>query len=164
MNRNFLRTCAAFILALAGISAVPAFAESEIEGTWRLVMRELPDGKKITPPGVLGLASWVKGNLNFNVVWRTPDGKLASTSTLSTYKFTDNEFSETLLFQRLVDPSQPQGGALSTSAETKSTPLDRGNGGFRFKLPFDPPVLEVQGDKMTATADGLFVDHWERIR
>jgi hypothetical protein len=31
-------------------------------------------------------------------------------------------------------------------------------------LPFDPPSVVIEGDKMTATAEGMFIDYWERIR
>jgi hypothetical protein len=33
-----------------------------------------------------------------------------------------------------------------------------------FKLPFDPPSVVIEGDKMTATAESRFIDYWERVR
>jgi hypothetical protein len=149
----------------AWCSVSTAFAQgSEIEGTWRLVMRELPDGKKIKPPEVLGLASLANGNRNLNVVWRTPDGKIASVSVISTYKVTGSEYSETMLYSRLVDPSNPQGMLLNVSGETKTVPLKKEGGKIQYKLPFDPPMVVVDGDKITATAEGAFTDYWERVK
>ena len=34
-------------------------------------------------------------------------------------------------------------------------------GRISFKLPFDPPSVVIEGDKMTATAEDMFVDYWE---
>jgi hypothetical protein len=30
-------------------------------------------------------------------------------------------------------------------------------------LPFDPPSVVIEDMKMTATAEGQFVDYWERV-
>jgi len=30
-------------------------------------------------------------------------------------------------------------------------------------LPFDPPSVVIEGGKMTATAENLFIDYWERV-
>jgi hypothetical protein len=32
-----------------------------------------------------------------------------------------------------------------------------------FQLPFDPPSVVIEGNKMTATAENLFIDYWERV-
>lgn len=146
-------------------SASTALAQSsELEGTWRLVMRELPDGKKILPPDVLGLSSYANGHKNQNVVWKTPDGKVASLSGISMVRLTDNEYSETVLYSRLVDPSNPQGMALNVSGETKTVPLKREGGRIQYQLPFAPPTVVVEGDRVTAIAEGVFIDHWERVK
>lgn len=146
-------------------SASQVWAQSpELEGTWRLVMRELPNGKKILPPDVLGLSSYANGYKNQNIVWRTPDGKVASISGISMVKITENEYSETVLYGRLVDPGSPQGMVLNVSGETKTVSLKRESGRIQFKLPFAPPTVIVEGDKITAIAEGLFTDHWERLK
>jgi hypothetical protein len=31
-------------------------------------------------------------------------------------------------------------------------------------LPFDPPSVVYEGDKLTATLEGAFVDYWERLK
>jgi len=36
-------------------------------------------------------------------------------------------------------------------------------GRLQFKLPFDPPAVVFEGDKMTATAEGRFIDVWEKV-
>ena len=79
-------------------------------------------------------------------------------------KVTDNEYSETVLYSRLVDPSNPQGMALNISGETKTVPLKREGGRIQYKLPFAPPMVVVDGYKLTAVAEGLFTDHWERVK
>ena len=161
--RSYLVATLFGLWACGSVSAALA-QSSELEGTWRLVMRELPNGKKILPPDVLGLSSYANGHKNQNVVWRTPDGKVGSISGISMVKITDNEYSETVLYSRLVDPSNPQGMALNVSGETKTVPLKREGGRIQYKLPFAPPMVVVEGDKLTAVAEGLFTDHWERVK
>jgi hypothetical protein len=31
------------------------------------------------------------------------------------------------------------------------------------KLPFDPPSVVFEGNKIVATAKGMFVDYWEKV-
>ena len=154
------------ILAVGGLLFnTVAFAQnSDIEGTWRLVSRELPDGKKLAPPEVMGLATWMNGQRNLNVVWRTPDGKVASYSLMSTVSVTSSEWSETLQFSLLNDPSNGKGPIVNTSGETKAMPIKRDGGRFQVKLPFDAPAIVIDGDKLIATAEGMFVDYWERVK
>ena len=64
-----------------------------IEGTWRLIKRELPDGTVQTPPTVVGLGTTKKGLRHLNVFWHTPDGKPASIGVISKVKLTANEWS-----------------------------------------------------------------------
>ena len=74
----------------------PGFADTDAaEGTWRLVSRTLPDGKKVLPREVMGLWSNISGQRNLNVVWRTGDGKVGSYSLMSTYKFSPADYTET---------------------------------------------------------------------
>jgi len=36
-------------------------------------------------------------------------------------------------------------------------------GRIEFKPPFDPPALVFEGNKITATLEGGFVDVWEKV-
>jgi hypothetical protein len=49
------------------------------------------------------------------------------------------------------------------SGKTQSVPIKVESGRLQFKLPFDPPAVVFEGDKMTATAEGRFVDVWEKV-
>ena len=49
------------------------------------------------------------------------------------------------------------------SGETKTAVVTREGGRISYKLPFDAPSIVIEGDKLTATAEGLFVDYWERV-
>ncbi|HEX9655029.1 MAG TPA: hypothetical protein VGA99_15075 [bacterium] len=43
-------------------------------------------------------------------------------------------------------------------------PVTVKDGRVEFKPPFDPPTLVLEGAKLTATTQGEFVDHWEKIQ
>jgi hypothetical protein len=149
---------AAFVLLFCG------FAQAqEFEGAWKLTMRKLPNGTTLMPPAVQGAIIGQAGLWTRVVFWHTPEGKPASFSAVSTYKMSPAEYSETLLFS-VSDDGSGKAPTYNQTSQTKSTPVTREGGRVSFKLPFDPPSVVIEGDKMTATAEGTFVDYWERVR
>jgi hypothetical protein len=156
---------AGLIVTAVILLETPAYSQtSSVEGTWRLVARDLPDGTHITPPQVMGMFSLAKGQRNLNVLWYTPEGKPASYSLMSTYTLTNREYTETLLFSIFNDPGNPQTPIYNLSAETKTMPVTSEGRKISIKLPFDAPTVEFDGDRLTATVEGVFVDHWEKIK
>jgi len=151
-----------FVAVLVLLSCGLAQAQ-EFEGAWKLTMRKLPNGTTLMPPAVQGAIIGQAGLWTRVVFWHTPEGKPASFSGVSTYKMSPAEYTETLLFSALDDGSGKAPDYNQTS-QTKSTPVTREGGRISFKLPFDPPSVVIEGDKMTATAEGMFVDYWERTR
>ena len=135
----------------------------EFEGAWNLTMRKLPDGTTLMPPAVQGAIIVQAGLLTRIVFWHTPEGKPASFSGVSTYKMSPAEYTETLLFSAFDDGSG-KAPVYNQTPQTKSTPVTREGGRIAFKLPFDPPSVVIEGDKWTATAEGRFVDYFERTR
>ena len=135
----------------------------EFEGAWKLTMRKLPDGTTLMPPAVQGAIIVQAGLLTRIVFWHTPEGKPASFSGVSTYKMSPAEYTETLLFSAFDDGSG-KAPVYNQTPQIKSTPVTREGGRIAFKLPFDPPSVVIEGDKWTATAEGRFVDYFERTR
>lgn len=93
----------AMLLVIAIV--VPGFAGEpqnhkapNIEGTYKLVSRMLPDGTMKKPPDVMGLFTYTKSYRNFNVIVKDANGKFNSYSVVSTYKLSATEYSETILF------------------------------------------------------------------
>jgi hypothetical protein len=98
-----------------------------------------------------------------NVFWRTPEGKPASYGLVSQVTVSSNQYTETLIASALDDGSgQPV--SYNFSGETKSAVITRDGKRISYKLPFDPPSIVIDGDKLTATLEGAFVDYWERIK
>ena len=149
-----------FILSFAFVTL--ALADG-VEGTWRLIKRQLPDGTVQTPPTVVGLGTLTNGLRHLNVFWHTPDGKAASIGIISKVKVTSSEYTETLIAFALDDGS---GNPViyNFSGETKTAAVMREGGRISYKLPFDPPAVVYEGDKLTATLEGVFVDYWERVK
>ena len=148
-------------LAAGGVGTGTAQAQ-EVEGTWKLLMRKLPDGTTQTPPAVLGAYTIYKGLQNLNVFWHTPEGKPASYSRIATYKMSGAEYTETLLFTA-TDDGSGKPTTYNLTGVTESTPVTREGGRLAFKLPFGEPSVVFEGDKVTATLEGQFVDYWERV-
>lgn len=77
---------------VATVLSLCAFADGGPQGSWRLVKRQLADGKVLTAPDVGGMATrGPNGWAHHSVFWKTPDGKWASVSGVITYEYGSNE-------------------------------------------------------------------------
>jgi len=142
----------------------PAARAPTIEGTYKLISRQLPDGMIQRSPAIMGLLTYARGHRNFNVFWKDAAGKSFSYSLVSTYKLTPTGYSETLLFSILNDQIGGQEIRYDLSGQTRSVPLMVQGRRLQFKLPFDPVSVVFEGNRLTATAEGRFVDVWEKVR
>jgi hypothetical protein len=150
------------ILVLCSAISAPAQVPT-IEGTYQLVSRKLSDGTMQSPPDIMGLLTYTKSHRNFNIIWKDAKGKFFSYSLVSTYKLTSTEYSETILFSILNDQIGGKDMIYDLSRPTQTVPVKVEGGRLRFKLPFDPPSVVFEGSQMTATAEGRFVDAWEKV-
>lgn len=154
----------ALVVAVLSLIAVPAFAQvPSIEGTYRLVSRTLPDGRVQRPPEVVGLMTLTKTHRNMNVMVKD-GGKHFSLSQVSTYKLTDREFSETLLFQMVNNEIGGKGITYDTNGRTESSPAKIDGGRVEFKFPFETPTVAFDGDKATARAPNGLLAIWEKVQ
>ncbi len=141
------------------VSQVPS-----IEGTYKLIVRKLPDGTLQGPPDVMGLLTYTKSYRNFNVIWKDAKGKFFSLSYMATYKLTATEYSETSKFFIKSDQIGGKGISYDISGQSGSSPVTLKDGRLHFKLPlYNEPWVVFEGDRMTAIAPG-FVDVWEKVQ
>ena len=164
-NISLCRFISSLLLAMTlSISIIVQAGDAPTTGSWQLVKRKLPDGTTQTPPIVGGMSTTTKSGVNHkNIFWQTPDGKRASISSITSFQWTDTEVSVTSMFSAF-DDGGGKAAVYGASGETKRVPVTRDGRRVSFQLPFDPPFIVIDGDKMTATADGLFVDYWERVK
>ena len=165
MQRQFSTLSGILVIMVVLLSAMAASAQTlSIEGTYRISSRKLPDGTMLRPPNIMGLLTYTKSHRNFNIVIKDATGKLYSYSLVSTYTLTATEYSETRLFSILNDQIGGKDIVYDLSEKTRSVPVKMEGGRLQFKPPFDPPALVFEGNKMTATLEGEFVDEWEKVR
>ncbi len=146
------------------LNAQQASPAPTIEGTYQLISRKLPDGTMLSAPAIMGLLTYTKTHRNFNVIWKDAKGKFFSYSLVSTYKLTPTEYTETIAFSILNDQIGGKEISYDLSRPTRSVPVKVDGRRIQFKLPFDPPAVVFEGGKMTATAEGRFVDVWEKVQ
>jgi hypothetical protein len=172
MHAIIVRTTVPMLLVLmfgaisfAGEPPTPqASSAPSIEGTYRFVSRQFRDGTTLKPPEVMGLFTYTKTHRNFNIVRKDATGKFSSRSSVSTYKLTPTEYSETLLFSIVTDQIGGKDIVYDLSGQTRSAPVTVDGGRLQFTLPFEPRALVFEGNKMTATAaDNTNVDTWEKV-
>ncbi len=96
---------------------VSAYAQNP-DGTYRLVMRKLPDGTVLTPPAVHGVGTFKNGVYQLTLFWRTPEGKTAALSRISEWKWSETEVAAKPLVLMLTMAAATR---RSTSGEEKSS-------------------------------------------
>ena len=153
------------VVAAAPLSLPSAYADGpNIEGTYLLVSRTLPDGTLQKPPAINGLMSYSRQHRNLNVMWTDADGTPRSYSLVSTYKLTSSEYTETLLYTLYNRPPESTGPVYGLEPKTATVPVQLTGRRVQFKFPFDLPTALFEADRLTATAPGAFIDVWQKVR
>lgn len=152
------------LVALMGI----AIAEDEtpvtgIEGAYMLVSQDLQDGTTRVPPLVGGMFNITSKYWNLNVWWTDSTGKVFSVSEISKYSMTDSTCTETRLYSASNIGSSGEPIKYDFEQKTKTVSVKRDGSQISFELPFDSVMVVFDGNKLTASVEGDFVDHWEKV-
>ena len=156
-------------LALALIAMISvAFAEGEeaasgIEGNYMLVSQDLQDGTTRVPPLVGGMFNITSKYWNLNVWWTDSTGKVFSISEISKYSMTDSTCTETRLYSASNTGASGEPIKYNFEQKTKTVSVKRDGSQISFELPFDSVMVVFDGNKLTASVEGDFVDHWEKV-
>jgi hypothetical protein len=134
-----------------------------IVGTYKLIVRELPDGTKFTTPNIMGLLTFTEKYRNFNTQWQDESGKHFSYSVVSEYKLSNTEYAETILFSILNDEISGQQVNYGLVGKTKTVPVTMDGSKLKIDLPFDPATIVIDGNRIKAKVLGQFTDYWERV-
>jgi hypothetical protein len=97
------------------------------------------------------------------VFWPTPDGKSASVSSLSKWQWSEAEVAVTPLLV-VFDDGSGNPPVYVVGGEMKRAPVTRQGARVSYQHPIDPPFIVREGDKLTATLEGVFIDYWERVK
>ena len=152
------------IISLSFLFSAVTFAQrANIEGAYKLVVRKLPDGTRVMSPDIMGLMTFTKTHRNFNVVWKDKNGKHFSYSVASTYKLTESEYTETLIFSVMNDEISGKGFTYTMSEDSATVPVKVKDGKIEIKMPFDQVTMVFDGKRIVATSEGQFTDYWEKI-
>ena len=155
------RHLAAGLILFFSLSAF-AYAENP-DGTYRLVMRKLSDGTVLTPPAVQGMGTFKNGVYQLTIFWRSPDGKPASLSRLSKWAWSETEVAATPV-AFMIDDGSGKPPVYVWGGETVRVPVTRQGTRVSHQHPLDPVFMVWDGDKETATIEGVLVDTWERVK
>ncbi len=138
-----------------------------IEGTYRLVSRDLPDGSKQVPPAIDGLLTFTKAYRNFNIYWKDARGKVFSVSYTASYQLTPTEYREKSIFFLMNDEISGKGVTSDLSGPSGTAPVTINGQRIAWKMPLHgEPDIVFEGSTATATGHGdfgTFVDHWARV-
>jgi len=171
MRNRLIAGITAIVIAM-GAMTVAGVADDEqaamsgpsLEGTYKLVKRELPDGTVQTPPAVVGMMSLAHGYRNFNVAWKGPKGEDVSIGVISKYSFNGQEYSETNIFYMQNNLPGAAGAKYDFGTESAGSPVQKTDAGYSWKMPLhDEPMVTFTKTGMTATKAGAFTDYWEKV-
>lgn len=163
MRKSTLITVLASPFLLLALSAAKQNPVN-LEGTYRFVSRDLPDGTTMSPPDIQGLLTYTEGYRNFNIYWTDADGKAMSISVIAQYELSEETYSETNVYTMVNDEIGGIAVSYDLSSTSGSSPVVREEGSLSMTLPLrGEPALVVTADGITATREGEFVDHWERV-
>ncbi|GIK19379.1 MAG: hypothetical protein DYG93_05380 [Leptolyngbya sp. PLA2] len=137
-------------------------APPSIEGTYRLVMRELPDGTVLRAPEIDGLLTFTRQYRNMNAYWTTSDGEVHSISSIARYTINDENYSEeNIHFLVFNSADQPVRDAERNTATAR---VERDGEAVTFDLPLRGEMrLTFKNRTITASREGEFIDHWQRV-
>jgi hypothetical protein len=174
INRTIRSLCAGLGVAglVLGASQVSAASHAmkgmkgpSIDGTYRFVSRDLPDGTKVDPPVAIGLMTLSHGYRNLTITWKDANGKRTSMSYMAKYTFTPTEYTETSLYYAFDDQASGKPATYDVTETTKSAPVTEKDGEISFTFPHNgEPAVVFDSKGMTATRPGVFVDHWVRVK
>jgi hypothetical protein len=108
--------------------------------------------------------TYTKEYRNFNIYMKDATGNSFSISSISTYKLTEKEYSEKNIYY-MVNAEVGGNGGYDLSSSTGNSPVSVKDGRIEFQLPLhgEPSVI-FEGDNLTATRKGAFIDYWERVK
>jgi hypothetical protein len=166
MKHNPLASRSWFFVSVLvlGLFATLASAQlPDIEGTYKLVSRTLPDGTVLYPPDVVGLTTMMDGYRVVNVFWKDAEGEMVAVSLGSTYTLTATELSETSLFRHTVNLDG--GGIVNDfTSQTDTSPIKVEGARIELKYPLGAPLHVFEGNTRTTTIVGDWTEIWERIQ
>jgi hypothetical protein len=136
-------------------------ASDDLEGTYRLVLRKLNDGTRISAPDVAGLMTFTKTDRNYNVVYKDKNGEVHSYSLISKYELTDKDYTERVVYS-LLNEGGGKEASYKMEEESVTVPVKKVEGKLEFKMPFEPVTVTFHGDRIVAKNDN-YTDYWEKI-
>ena len=158
----------ALLLSIAVVGAATMEADDtstpSIEGTYTLVSRDLPNGTKLTAPDVAGWLTFTKDHRFFDLYSTDSQGRRFSSSYVASYRLTPTQYTETSLYFMLNDEISGGGAVYDLSRHTGSAAVSLKDGRLELQLPLNgEPKLVFSGAGITASQEGSFVDHWEKL-
>jgi hypothetical protein len=151
---------------LVGCSEGIRVGGPSIEGTYRLMARDLPDGSRLEPPDVGGMLTYAGKFRHMNVYWTDAGGQIASINMVSEYELVDKRYWEQSIFYMSNNEIDGSGMTYDLTRPGGASPVWIGNKGLiSFELPlFDEPSVVFANGGLTATREGGFVDHWVKVK
>lgn len=135
-----------------------------IDGTYELKERVMADGTVLQPPAIEALYTLDHGRFNLNLFIKNKDGTISSESSIGRYTFSDNQYCEWIGYTIRNNLDKPGVTNEKPVVSDHCTPVTTNNGEFSFSPPGEGVELSFLSDGFTAKIEGVFVDHWTKLK
>jgi hypothetical protein len=155
------------ILALAAfLTAAPCAAAGEaniLEGSYRLVKRVLPNGKKVKHPDIVGFMTCTKTERSFTIMWKDGTGAPVSLSLIATYTLSKDKYCEKPLYWMQNNMGMPGISYESPPEKKQCADVVTNAFGTSFDMPGEPERMLFTREGFIATAKDMWTDTWKRV-
>lgn len=113
-----------------------------------------------SPPAINAIITFTAEFRNFSFMEMSPEGVPITINAMSRYTLSDTEYTEELIFRVVTNGEEAM---YEGPGATGTSPVTMDGDEITWMMPLNEPAISFSGDTFTATLEGEFVDHWERV-
>jgi hypothetical protein len=165
MNRPLRAAALAVAAALAAAPGGRLVAGEPIAltGSYRLVKRVLPGGKKVTYPDIVGFTTYTKTERSLTLMWKDPSGAPVSLALIADFTLSKGKYCEKSVYWMQHNMGMP--GISYTAPKEKNACAEVASDAesISFDVPGEPERMRFTREGFVAEAKDMWTDTWKRI-
>jgi hypothetical protein len=165
MTRGRVGVVLALAAALA-LAPAPCAGDGDasiLQGSYRLVKRVLPSGKKVKSPDIVGFMTCTKTERSFTIMWKDPKGEPVSLSLIATYTLSGGKYCEKPVYWMQNNMGMPGVRYEWPPEKSRCADVVTDADGTSFDMPGEPERMRFTRDGFIATAKDMWTDTWKRV-
>jgi hypothetical protein len=137
--------------------------EKILEGSYRLVKRVLPNGKKVKYPHIVGFMTYTATERSFNIMWKDAKGAPVSLSLISGYTLSGGKYCEKPVYWMQNNMGVPGISYDWPKEKSQCAEVATDATSTSFDVPGEPERMRFTREGFVATAKDMWTDTWKRV-